>query len=646
MSGISTKSLATYNVASGLFELTPAIQSTDSLNLGTINLGSSKLINQIQFNLVTTTGASGISYYKNYKVETSTDGVNWTSVATGDGTTHYSGLQTVSLSTSSQVQYIRISVGGGYTSTGAWAKDIQVNGLSAMYVPPATLQYQMQIQNNGQWVDLGTYTVAPMATTGNFQISVPDALANIQISGQHQVRFISLTPNASIALSSMSVYSNPVAGYQTGASQTPTGQTSPNGTVYSVDLGPATQDWILLGDVLNDPTVFNANFVSTGTVSPYSSTYTGTGTASSSTTTSFTGTGTVASTSSSFTGTGTPLSVTVLGTASGVTNTPASGVTYSSGLFEEKPATASTSLYTLGTVNLGTLQTLDQIKFTLATTTGTTGISYYKNYNIETSTDGVNWTSAAAGDGTTHYSGLQTVSLSTSAQVQYLRISVGGGYHYNTTTQTETWAKDIQVNGIQVNSLVAYDPTAGSFEYRPAASTTSLYTLGTIDLGAVQSLNQINFTLGTTTGTTGISYYKNYKVETSTDGVNWTSSASGDGTTHYSGDQSITLTTSVQARYLRISVGVGYHYDATTKKETVAQDIQVSGVFAKSLATYGSTVFEYHPPVETADLFQLGTIISGPRRPSTRSNSLWRRRPVLRGSITTRITRSKLRRTA
>ena len=203
-------------------------------------------------------------------------------------------------------------------------------------------------------------------------------------------------------------------------------------------------------------------------------------------------------------------------------------------------------------VDLGSAQSFNQIEMNTPNSAG----DYAVGYNVEVSTDGTNFTTVASGTGT---SSPETATFATQT-AQYIRVVLTAPsttswwsideftVYSGTSTAAETalgetgWAATASTNSAGDPPSNAIDGNLATRYSSDAYQASGMWFQ--VDLGSAQSFNQIEMNTPNSAG----DYAVGYNVEVSTDGTNFTTVASGTGT---SSPETATFTPQT-AQYIRV----------------------------------------------------------------------------------------------
>ncbi|WP_182453501.1 discoidin domain-containing protein [Streptacidiphilus sp. P02-A3a] len=202
-------------------------------------------------------------------------------------------------------------------------------------------------------------------------------------------------------------------------------------------------------------------------------------------------------------------------------------------------------------VNLGSAQSFNQIELNSPNSAG----DYAVGYNVEVSTDGTNFTTVATETGT---ASPETATFAAQT-AQYIRVvltapsttswwSIDEFTAYSGTASTETALSETGWSATASTSSAA-DPPSNAIDGNLATrySSDAYQAAGMwfqVNLGSAQSFNQIELNSPNSAG----DYAVGYNVEVSTDGTNFTSVATGTGT---SSPETATFA-SQTAQYIRV----------------------------------------------------------------------------------------------
>jgi len=200
------------------------------------------------------------------------------------------------------------------------------------------------------------------------------------------------------------------------------------------------------------------------------------------------------------------------------------------------------------TMNLGSTRSIDGLDMSVGASSG----DYPRGYSIATSTDGTTWSSPVASGGG---SSPDTVVAFPATTAHYLRITQTGTASANYWSIAELKIYDrtptvLSRSGWTATASVASSSATNALD----GSQSTRWTTGTaqaagqwfqLDAGSIIQTNGIDLTAGTTGDQP-----QSYNAQTSLDGTNWTTVASGSGLT---AESQIAWDTTY-ARYVRITL--------------------------------------------------------------------------------------------
>lgn len=198
-------------------------------------------------------------------------------------------------------------------------------------------------------------------------------------------------------------------------------------------------------------------------------------------------------------------------------------------------------------VDMGSPQFFNQVSFE---TQSTNKYDYPRCYQIQVSSDATNWTTVRSDAGF----GWKEVLSFTPQYARYVRVNqtcsavnwwtIAEFHVYGEAPLTRTaWTGTASSSGPGTTPAGAIDGNAATRWTTGAAQTSGQWYQ--VDMGSTQTFNEVVLDAGTFTG----DYPRGYQVQVSSDGTNWTTVATGTGST-----QAVLVQFPVQvARYLKIT---------------------------------------------------------------------------------------------
>ena len=242
-------------------------------------------------------------------------------------------------------------------------------------------------------------------------------------------------------------------------------------------------------------------------------------------------------------------------------------------------------------VDMGSMQVFDQVSFQ---TTSTGKFDYPRGYEIQVSSDGSNWTTVRSGQG---FGWKQALSFDP-VYARYVRITQTGTaqewwsiaeFHVYSemALARSSWVATASSSGTGTTPSGAIDGNTSTRWTTGAAQTNGQWYQ--VDMGQTQTFNRVLLDAGSSTG----DYPRGYQVEVSSDDTNWTTVATGTGSS-----QAVLVTFPVQvARYLKI-VQTG-----TATNWWSIQEMNVYGEQENSRAGFTATASSTEPGGSTANAF-------------------------------------------